>query len=77
MKFDIFKNSVIGYKNLIRGSKSQDYIDYKVDLGIDGDQDGDTQRRVPACPSVQSHRTYQGPHQDAGKHREEAEARRA
>lgn len=31
MKFDIFKNSVIGYKNLIRGSKSQDYIDYKVE----------------------------------------------
>ena len=29
MKFDIFKNSIIGYKNLIRGSKSQDYIDYK------------------------------------------------
>lgn len=31
MKFNIFKNSVIGYKNLVRGSKSQDYIDYKED----------------------------------------------
>lgn len=31
MKFNIIKNSVIGYKNLVRGSKSQDYIDYKED----------------------------------------------
>ena len=29
MKFDIFKNSITGYKNLIKGSKSQDYIDYR------------------------------------------------
>ena len=31
MKFNIFENSVTGYKNLVRGSKSQDYIDYKYD----------------------------------------------
>lgn len=30
MKFNIFENSVIGYKNLLKGYKSQDYIDYKV-----------------------------------------------
>lgn len=29
MKFNIFKNSIIGYKNLVRGCKSQDYVDYK------------------------------------------------
>ena len=29
MRFNILGNSVIGYKNLVRGSKSQDYIDYK------------------------------------------------
>ena len=31
MKFNIFKSSVIGYKNLVKGSESQDYIDYKED----------------------------------------------
>lgn len=31
MKFNIFKESVIGYKNLVRGHQSQDYIDYKED----------------------------------------------
>ena len=29
MRFNILGNSVTGYKNLVRGSKSQDYIDYK------------------------------------------------
>ena len=31
MKFNIFKSSIIGYKNLVKGSESQDYIDYKED----------------------------------------------
>ena len=31
MKYNIFKSSVIGYKNLVKGSESQDYIDYKED----------------------------------------------
>lgn len=31
MKFNIFEKSVIGYKNLVKGYKSQDYIDYKED----------------------------------------------
>lgn len=31
MKFNIFKSSVIGYKNLVKGYKSQDYIDCKED----------------------------------------------
>jgi len=31
MKFNIFKKSVIGYKNLLKGYQSQDYIDYKED----------------------------------------------
>lgn len=31
MKFNIFKSSVIGYKNLVKCSESQDYIDYKED----------------------------------------------
>ena len=31
MKFNIFKSSVIGYKNLVKGSESQDYIDYRID----------------------------------------------
>lgn len=31
MKFNIFKESIIGYKNLIKGSLSQDYIDCKQD----------------------------------------------
>lgn len=31
MEFSIFKKSVIGYKNLLKGSKSQDYVDYKED----------------------------------------------
>ncbi len=31
MKFNIIKNSVIGYKNLIKGCNSQDYIDCKED----------------------------------------------
>ena len=31
MRFNILGNSVTGYKNLVRGSKSQDYIDYKDD----------------------------------------------
>ena len=29
MRFNVLGNSVTGYKNLVRGSKSQDYIDYK------------------------------------------------
>ena len=29
MKFNIFEKSVIGYKNLVKGYQSQDYIDYK------------------------------------------------
>ena len=29
MKFNIIKNSVIGYKNLIKGCNSQDYIECK------------------------------------------------
>ena len=34
MRFNILGNSVTGYKNLVRGSKSQDYIDYKEDKYI-------------------------------------------
>ena len=33
MKFNIIKNSVIGYKNLIKGCNSQDYIDCKEEQG--------------------------------------------
>lgn len=29
MNFNIFKNNIVGYKNLIKGNESQDYIDYK------------------------------------------------
>lgn len=31
MKFNIIKKSIIGYKNLLKGFQSQDYIDYKED----------------------------------------------
>ena len=34
MKFNIFKSSVIGYKNLVKGSESQDYIDIKKMINI-------------------------------------------
>ena len=31
VEFNILKYSITGYKNLIKGFKSQDYIDYKKD----------------------------------------------
>ena len=30
MNYDVFKCSVVGYKNILKKGKSQDYIDYKI-----------------------------------------------